>query len=120
MKKRDMWIDWDWSSGQRLDTPDLEWIEPYLKEFETLDDRKARMNMSRVDKIDRDKVWARDNGICGICGESANYMNWHMDHIIPLGPGKHSYENVRVTHPKCNAAKVPEDIQAIRKWRITL
>jgi 5-methylcytosine-specific restriction endonuclease McrA len=79
--------------------------------------RRARKRSAFVEDISRARVFSRDKGICGICGKAVDPDNWHLDHIIPLGPGDHSYENVRVTHPECNLAKIAQDQREIAKWR---
>lgn len=57
-------------------------------------------------RIDRQTVWERDEGICGICGEAADRNDWHMDHVIPvIRGGEHTMENVQVSHPTCNRKK---------------
>lgn len=67
---------------------------------------QARKREVFVEAVDRARVFKRDKGICGICGQLADPNDWHLDHIQPLSrEGKHSYDNVRVTHPKCNQMK---------------
>ena len=112
-----LWIDFDWGCGERIESPNLDWIEPFLTAYKHLDDRQYRLRQSRVDVIYKAVVWKRDKGLCGICNTSADPFKWHLDHIIPLGPGKHSYENVRVTHPQCNIAKAADDRRIIKAWR---
>lgn len=50
--------------------------------------------------IDRQAIYARDRGICGICGKPVPADDFHLDHIDPAGP--HGPENLRVAHPLCN------------------
>lgn len=92
--------------------------DPEYKEKgrEAVNRRRARQRGAYKENIDRQKVWERDEGICGICEQPANMEDWHLDHIIPLGPGEHSYENVRVSHPECNIAKGSEDKQLLAEW----
>jgi 5-methylcytosine-specific restriction endonuclease McrA len=69
------------------------------------DSNSARRAKTK-EKISRAIVWARDHGICGICKQPADPKNWHLDHVISLKRGgTHTYDNVRVTHPKCNLKK---------------
>lgn len=51
----------------------------------------------------RTAVWERDQGICGICHEPVDPLEWNADHILPwvLG-GETVVHNLRVTHPRCN------------------
>lgn len=79
--------------------------------------RRSRKRNAFVENIDRQIVWERDKGVCQICKEPADYNNWNLDHIIPLGPGPHCYENVRVTCPNCNRKKIVSDKQELSKWR---
>ena len=56
--------------------------------------------------IDRNAVWERDKGICGICNQEIEDATWHLDHIIPVSKGgKHVYANVQSTHASCNLRK---------------
>lgn len=48
-------------------------------------------------------VWHRDDGICAICGEPADPLDWTADHIVPEAlDGPTVIHNLRVTHPRCN------------------
>jgi 5-methylcytosine-specific restriction endonuclease McrA len=59
-----------------------------------------------VERISRQRVFERDEGICGICGDPVDRDDFHIDHVISLSKGgKHSYGNVQVAHPSCNIAK---------------
>lgn len=65
-----------------------------------------RAREAYVEDIDRDFVWVRDGGICGICGTPADPDRWDLDHIVPLARGGlHEYANVQVSHPPCNRKK---------------
>lgn len=87
------------------------WVKDHPKEVKahSLD----HMHRRRADKygnlsesIDKMKVWERDSGICWICGGPAELEAWHLEHKIPLSKGgSHTYDNVAVSHPKCNIAK---------------
>lgn len=67
--------------------------------------RNYQIASGSVEPINRNLVWERDAGICGICGDSVE-GKWHMDHIIPLSlGGSHTYDNVQVSHPRCNIQK---------------
>ena len=83
--------------------------------------RRATIKNVMVDKdIDIRRVYEKDNGICYLCkckvdvndyktdGETfirgANYPS--IDHVVPLAKGgKHSWDNVRLAHRKCNWEK---------------
>lgn len=68
--------------------------------------RRARLADAPYEHIDHAEVFARDEGVCGICGNAVDPANWHLDHIQPIAlGGGHVYANVRVTHPFCNIAR---------------
>lgn len=83
--------------------------------------RRARKNNAVVDKdITLKLVADRDNNICYLCGGIVDWNNYtftnghksalgqypSIDHIVPLSKGgKHSWENVRLAHMRCNASK---------------
>lgn len=82
------------------------------------DDRLNSENI--VDKdISLEKLFARDKGICQICGGLCDYDDCYTnengtfiagdmypsrDHIIPLEQGgKHAWDNIRLAHRRCNS-----------------
>lgn len=75
--------------------------------------RRAVFRNAYVEPISREKVYERDNGICGLCGEKIElrYTAPHpkslsLDHIVPLTKGgAHIYENVQIAHYGCNSRK---------------
>lgn len=68
--------------------------------------RRAVRRHAFVEKIDRRIVFQRDEGICYLCNKPADPALWHLDHKMPLSKGGlHFYENVAVTHPRCNMIK---------------
>lgn len=68
--------------------------------------RRARLREAAVERVDLTAVWERDEGVCGICGEPADSLDWHLDHVIPIARGgEHSMANVQVAHPICNRRK---------------
>jgi len=68
--------------------------------------RRARIKNAFIEAIDRQVVFARDAGVCGICQTAVAPEGWHLDHIQPLSKGgQHSYDNVQVSHPVCNERK---------------
>jgi hypothetical protein len=65
----------------------------------------------------RQRLWKRDAGLCGICGEPAEEATFHIDHIRPVAAdGSNNEANLQVSHPECNMRKqhrwLPEDEQA--------
>lgn len=68
--------------------------------------RRARKLKLPYEDVDPAFVFERDSGICGICHLPVEANDWHLDHIIPLAAGgSHIYENVQVSHPRCNLRK---------------
>jgi HNH endonuclease len=82
--------------------------------------RRARKRGAFTENVDFRVVFERDAGICGICALPVDLDDCDFDHIIPLGPGDHSYENVRVTHASCNRAKSAQDRIVLAQWRIQM
>lgn len=68
--------------------------------------RCAVQRGSEAERIDRDAVFERDGGLCGICEAPVDPADWHLDHRRPLARGgAHTYDNVQVAHPMCNYRK---------------
>lgn len=54
----------------------------------------------------RERVYLRDNGTCGICGDPVDFKGMHLDHVVPLSVGgPDTEENVQVAHAACNFRK---------------
>ncbi len=67
---------------------------------------KARRRDGFLEDVDREVLFERDKGICGICKKEVHINNFHVDHIIPISKGgKHCYENTQISHPSCNHKK---------------
>ena len=68
--------------------------------------RRAIEHGAFVENVDYAAVFERDEGFCGICYTKVDPNDWHLDHVQPLSKGgKHSYDNVQVSHPHCNQTK---------------
>ncbi len=54
----------------------------------------------------RCRVWERDDGHCGVCGDSVVFGEMELDHIVPksLG-GDDDYDNLQPAHASCNRLK---------------
>ncbi len=67
--------------------------------------RRARKLKQFVEDVDPLEVYARREGICGICRRKIA-GDFHVDHIISLSRGGlHSYQNAQPAHPRCNERK---------------
>ena len=68
--------------------------------------RRALLKGAKVERVDYDIIYLRDNGICGICENELLREDMTLDHIIPLSRGgEHSAINVQVAHLSCNRQK---------------
>lgn len=75
--------------------------------------RRARLLGSFVEDVSLAVLFARDAGLCGVCGGAVSLdVSWPdrlaatIDHVIPLARnGEHSYANTQLAHMGCNASK---------------
>lgn len=116
-------IEWRAANGERRRPTDRRWraanrekTREATRRFAQNHPDKIRDNTARqrarrkpvlvAGAVCRLDVWARDNGVCGICGQSADPASWHVDHIVPIARGGiHAMSNVQVSHPTCNRRK---------------
>lgn len=57
----------------------------------------------------RSKMYERDKGLCGICGEPVEYWDVDLDHIVPTSAGGlYHWENLRISHSACNRRRGDE------------
>ena len=83
------------------------------------EERRAREAGASIDsELDYARIYRRDRGICYLCGQKVKKSERHLDHVVPLRRGgKHSEDNLRVTHARCNLIKgsrLVEDIDPSR------
>ncbi len=69
--------------------------------------RRARKRRAgKIEPIDRDYVYKRDQGICSLCGRKVRKQDMSIDHIVPLSlGGAHCLTNVTLVHLQCNTRK---------------
>lgn len=68
--------------------------------------RRARKLGAFVESVNRNVLFKRDAGRCGICGCPVDPNMFHVEHRMPLEHGgKHSYANTQIAHPLCNFRK---------------
>lgn len=60
-----------------------------------------------VENIGIEKLFDRDDGLCGICNiHLEDNEKGSIDHVIPLSlGGTHTWDNVQLAHLSCNIAK---------------
>lgn len=79
---------------------------PRLKHMQLHHETRARVAGVQWDMVDLRTVYARDSGICGICGEPVSIDVVTFDHIVPISRGgPHLFENLQPAHFGCNSAK---------------
>lgn len=84
-----------------------------------------RKRINKYNLVDKDislkRLYKRDKGICYLCGEPCDYNDKiitdeghyivgetypSIDHVIPISKGgKHSWNNVKLAHHRCNTLK---------------
>lgn len=75
--------------------------------------KRARKYGVAYETIHYEKVFDRDEWLCGICGESVSKhleyphpLSASLDHVVPISRGgPHLYSNVQCAHLKCNVSK---------------
>ena len=69
--------------------------------------RQYRIEIGEMDSdISLDRVYAQDEGLCKLCGQSVVRADASIDHIDPLSQGgEHVWTNVQLAHMTCNSRK---------------
>lgn len=85
--------------------------------------RRAKERGIEADAIDWRVVGDRDEWICYLCGEwvpfglrgTTDPMAPEVDHVLALAHGgPHAYDNVRISHRKCNEHKGDRPLQSLQ------
>lgn len=67
---------------------------------------RARHYGVPYEPVNRQRVFERDEYVCGICGGWVPREEASLDHIVPMSKGgPHSYANTQCSHLACNIAK---------------
>jgi len=68
--------------------------------------RRARMNGNPVEPYRRQDIYARDGGVCYLCGVHIPEAEFTIDHLLPVSRGcADAPSNVAVAHMACNRRK---------------
>ena len=60
----------------------------------------------KFSSIEKQRIYAKCNGRCGICGSPVNFDDMTVDHIIPLSRGgTNAMDNLRLACRTCNRSK---------------
>jgi hypothetical protein len=77
-----------------------------VKARQRMGKNRAVRTGSAADDVDYRVVFARDEGICRICGEPVEWEDAEFDHIVPISKGgAHTEANLATTHRRCNRSK---------------
>ena len=75
--------------------------------------RKLKMRGLTPQVISAKRLWVRDNGVCGLCGQVVDQAHVYphpmaatVDHIVPISKGgSQSESNLQLAHARCNTSK---------------
>lgn len=94
---------------------------------------KLKQNGTVDNNITIDKLMIRDNGICYICGKDCDKNDFTInndafitgkgyptiDHVIPVSKGgTHTWDNVKLSHMKCNSQKRDKSLFGIKDGQV--
>lgn len=105
---------WRESNRERMAEQNRQWrLANPERAAEKVRRRRARLLDAYVAPVDREEVWSRSGGICGICEQVIDRdrpwpdrMSFTLDHIVPLAKGgTHEPENMQAAHASCNSRK---------------
>jgi len=68
--------------------------------------RAAIHHAAVIEQVSQSTIYKRDKGICQLCYKPVTKQDASLDHVIPLSKGgNHSYQNIVLTHKRCNSGK---------------
>lgn len=80
----------------------IDWVRLQKRQYERK--RRALKRGCEIGLVEYSAIYARDKGICHICGNIPE--KYHFDHVIPISKGgPHSAENIKVACAFCNMSK---------------
>lgn len=87
-----------------------QWPEYYKKNrskcIEAAHKHRALILGAYIEEVRLEVLYARDGGICALCGEPVAFDDATNDHYVPLTwGGVHAYFNCQIAHFGCNSAK---------------
>lgn len=100
--------EWSAANPERHQAARDEWsaANPDADRVYSLTALARRSGVPIIDQVHPLVVLELDDGLCGICGEDVDPMDFQVDHLIPrLKGGEHSYANTQVAHRRCNELK---------------
>jgi hypothetical protein len=85
--------------------------QPFGKEF------CSKKCFFRGQKISVDAIWARDHGICHLCGNWVPLPEASRDHVKPRHHGgKTTWNNIKLAHRNCNSRRGHRDVKEYVSW----
>ena len=71
-----------------------------------------------IEEFSLDEIYARDEGICLLCGLDVLRKNATMDHVVPLSKGGlHQRDSVVLAHRTCNTRKYDKSLEEyLARW----
>lgn len=77
-----------------------------LRRLQAAHETRARKAGVDWDFVDLRHVYAKTQGICGICSSPVEFDNFTVDHIVPMSKGgPHLLSNLQPAHGGCNSRK---------------
>lgn len=71
-------------------------------------------------RITLEGLYARDRGVCGICGRWGPIQDMDRDHVIPRSKGGgHARNNIRLAHRTCNGERAADHSDVVG-WKRAL
>lgn len=104
---------WYEANKERMGDFRRAWRDANRERMYASNQKRQRVINERREPVRREDTWARDNGLCQLCGEPIDrdlayphHGSLTLDHIVPLARGGlHEPTNVQLAHHGCNMRK---------------